>query len=192
MIKLGGDHQNEVTWVICRNIKPGRQKDYDDWLERYLTSERNAPGYLGTTIIIPGGNKSSLRYIIHRFTDKAKMETWENSQKSIKLIEEVNNYSERYHETASGLETWFALPDLKTQISLTPPPRWKMAIVVFIAAYAISSLSRSILNPLLEHWPLLGNTIIYTAILVASLTYFAMPVLSRLLRQWLYPKVYNQ
>jgi uncharacterized protein len=116
------------------------------------------------------------------------METWENSQESIKLLEEVNNYSERYHAKATGLETWFDLPDLKTRISLTPPPRWKMAIVVFIAAYAISSLSRSILNPFLEQWPLLGNTIIYTAILVVSLTYFAMPILSRLLRQWLYGK----
>lgn len=190
---MSGDHQNEVTWIICRNIKPGHQKDYDDWLERYLTSERKAPGYLGTTIIIPGGSKSSLRYIIHRFTDKTKMETWENSQESIKLLEEVNNYSERYHETSTGFETWFDLPDLKTQISLTPPPpRWKMAIVVFVAAYAISLLSRSILNPLLEHLPLFGSTIIYTAILVASLTYFAMPILNRLLRQWLYPKVYNQ
>jgi antibiotic biosynthesis monooxygenase (ABM) superfamily enzyme len=191
VIKLSGD-QNEATWVICRSIKPGRQKDYDDWLERYLTSERKAHGYIGTTIIIPGGSKSSLRYIIHRFTDRVKKETWENSQESIKLLEEVNNYSERYHETATGLETWFDLPDLKTQISVTPPPRWKMAIVVFIAAYAISSLSRSILNPFLEQWPLLGNTVIYTAILVASLTYFAMPILSQLLRQWLYPKAYNQ
>ncbi|MFZ0513539.1 MAG: hypothetical protein WAM14_18175 [Candidatus Nitrosopolaris sp.] len=73
---------------------------------------------------------------------------------------------------ATGLETRFALPNLGAQISATTPPRWKMAIVVFIAAYAISSLSRSILNPLLEQWPLLGNTVIYTAILVASLTYF--------------------
>ncbi|HYA83617.1 MAG TPA: hypothetical protein VEH06_09245 [Candidatus Bathyarchaeia archaeon] len=100
----------------------------------------------------------------------------------------VNNYSERYHEKATGSETWLDLPGLKTQISLTPPPRLKMAIVVFIAAYAISSLSRSILNPFLEQWPLLGNTVIYTAILVVSLTYFAMPILSRLLRQWLYGK----
>jgi uncharacterized protein len=115
------------------------------------------------------------------------METWENSRESIKLLEEVNNYSERYHETATGLETWFALPDLKTQIAVTPSPRWKMAIVVFIAAFAISLLSRSILNPFLEQGPLLGNTVIYTAILVASLTYFAMPNLSRLLRRWLYP-----
>ncbi|MGB6533107.1 MAG: hypothetical protein WBF33_33870, partial [Candidatus Nitrosopolaris sp.] len=43
-----------------------------------------------------------------------------------KLLEEVNNYSERYHETATGLETWFDLPDLKTQISVTPPPRWNL------------------------------------------------------------------
>ena len=77
---------------------------------------------------------------------------------------------------------------MRTQISVPTPPRWKMAIVVFIAAYAISSVSQSILNPFLEQWPLLGNTIIYTAILVASLTYLAMPILSRLLRQWLYVK----
>jgi uncharacterized protein len=129
-----------------------------------------------------------LRYIIHRFTNKTTKETWENSPESIKLLEDVNKYSERHYETATGLETWFALPNMRTQISVPTPPRWKMAIVVFIAAYAISSVSQSILNPFLEQWPLLGNTIIYTAILVASLTYFAMPILSRLLRQWLYVK----
>lgn len=74
---MSSDRQKKVTWVICRNIKPGRQKDNDDWLDRYLTSERKAPGYLGTTIIIPGGSKSSFRYIIHLFTDEASMEIWE-------------------------------------------------------------------------------------------------------------------
>jgi antibiotic biosynthesis monooxygenase (ABM) superfamily enzyme len=29
--------------------------------------------------------------------------------------------------------------------------------------------------------------VIYTAILVVSLTYFAIPILNRLLRRWLYP-----
>jgi uncharacterized protein len=180
-------NQNEVTSVICRNIKPGHEKDYDDWLECYLTFERRAPGYLGTTMILPGGRRSALRYIIHRFTNKAAMERWENSEESQKLLDEVNNYSERRDEIATGLETWFELPDLKTLVSQSPP-RWKMAIVIFIAAYVISSLSRSILNPFLEQWPILGNAAIYTAILVASLTYFAMPIMSRLLRHWLYPR----
>lgn len=31
-----------------------------------------------------------------------------------------------------------------------------MAIVIFFAAYAISSVSRSVLNPYLGQWPILG------------------------------------
>ena len=82
---MPGDYQNEVTTVICRKISPSHEKDYDNWVERYLTAERKASGYLGTTIIIPGGNKSPLRYIIRRFTDKAAMERWDKSEESLKL-----------------------------------------------------------------------------------------------------------
>jgi antibiotic biosynthesis monooxygenase (ABM) superfamily enzyme len=62
-----------------------------------------------------------------------------------------------------------------------------MAIVIFFAAYAISSVSRSILTPFIGQWPILGNAVIYTAILVVSLTYFALPIGNSLLRHWLYP-----
>lgn len=151
-----------------------------------MALQRKAPGYLGVTIIIPGSSKSSMRYIIRRFTDKVSMETWDSSKEAVKLLEEVNNYSTRHYEQSTGLETWFTLPGLKT-LSQSPPPRWKMAIVLFFAAYFISSLSGSVLNPFSEQWPILGNAVIHTAILVVSLTYFAMPILSRLLRRWLYP-----
>ena len=187
MGKIPNRPQNEVTSMVCRRIKPGREKDYDDWLERYLTSERKAPGYLGTTIIIPGGSKSSLRYIIHRFTDKESMERWETSLESPNLLGEVNDYSERHYEMATGMETWFSLPDSKAQMAVTPPPRWKMAVVVFIAAYTITSITRHILTPLIGQWPMWANSVIYTGILVVSLTFFAMPVISRVLRRWLYP-----
>ncbi len=86
-----------------------------------------------------------------------------------------------------GLEMWFKLADMKTLVG-QPRPRWKMAIVVFITAYIISSLSRSILNPFLAQWPILGNAVIYTVILVTSLTYFAMSIMNRLLRDWLYTR----
>jgi antibiotic biosynthesis monooxygenase (ABM) superfamily enzyme len=102
------------------------------------------------------------------------MERWDNLDESLKLIEEANNYSTRPYETSIGLETWFTLLDLKT-LSQLPPSRWKMAIVIFFAAYAISSVLRSILNPYLGKWPILGNAVIYTAILVVSLTYFCTP-----------------
>ena len=180
------EYQNEVTTVICRKLKPGHEKDYNDWVRRYLISERKAPGYLGITIIVPGGSKSSLQYIIRRFTDKNAMDAWDNSEESQKLIQEADNYSTRHYETSTGLETWFTLPELKT-LSQTPPPRWKMAIVIFFAAYAISSVSRYILSPLIGQWPLYTNAVIYTGILVVSLTYFALPIANRLLRRRLYP-----
>ena len=69
----------EVTEIICRNIVTGREKDYDVWLERFMISERRFPGYLGTTIIAPGGNISSVRYVINRFADQASLELEENS-----------------------------------------------------------------------------------------------------------------
>jgi antibiotic biosynthesis monooxygenase (ABM) superfamily enzyme len=111
------------------------------------------------------------------------MRAWEDSQESLDLIEEANNYSIPHYESATGMETWFTLPDMET---IVPPPRWKMAIVIFMAAYGISSLSRYILNPYLAEWPILASSTIFTGILVVGLTYFAMPILSRLLRRWLY------
>ena len=102
MIELPSDYQNEVTSVICRNINPGYEKDYDNWLKRFMALQRKAPGYLGVTIIIPGSNKSSMRYIIRRFTDNASMEKWDNSNEAVRLLEEVNNYSIRHYEHSTG------------------------------------------------------------------------------------------
>jgi antibiotic biosynthesis monooxygenase (ABM) superfamily enzyme len=30
--ELPTDYQNEVTTVICRKIRPGHEKDYNDWV----------------------------------------------------------------------------------------------------------------------------------------------------------------
>ena len=58
-----------------------------------------------------------------------------------------------------GLETWFIPPNLKP---VMPPPRWKMAIVVFVAAYTTSMVSRSLLGFLLSDWPLIASTLLYS------------------------------
>ena len=122
-----------------------------------------------------------MRYVINRFSDKASLDAWENSEVAFSLIDEINKYSTLQRVT--GLETWFNLPNLKT---ISAPPKWKMAIVSFIAAFSISSVGHYILSIYLGQRPLLTD-ILMTIILVIGLTYFAMPLLSRLLRRWLYP-----
>ena len=61
-----------------------------------------------------------------------------------------------------------------------------MAIVTFIGAFCITSLAQYFINPSLGQSPLLAN-VVMNMTLVRGLTYFAMPLLSRLLRRWLYP-----
>ena len=177
----------EFTVVVNLRIKPGCEKEYDEWLGRFLVLQRKVPGYLGTTTIMETGPDSSERHIIHRFRDKASLEAWESSEDLHKQTEEVNKYSTPYLQKATGLETWFTLPGLK---AVVPPPKWKMAIVAFIGANCISLLASFILRTFLELQPLLFN-LFMNIILVIGLTYLAMPLLSRLLRQWLYPKSYD-
>ena len=186
-VSRDGEHAaKDVTIVISRKIKAGCEKQYDDWLRRFLMLEKNIPGYVETTIITQGGTDSAIRHIIHKFSDTASLDAWEKSDEYLKQIEEANKYS-TYYDRATGLETWFTLPDLKTIVA---PPKWKMAIATFIGAYCISSLVTLFLtlDPYIRQSPYLVNTIM-TTILVVGLTYFAMPILSRLLRRWLYPTI---
>jgi antibiotic biosynthesis monooxygenase (ABM) superfamily enzyme len=81
--------RGEVTEVISRNIAAGHEKDYDDWSQRFMISERQFPGYLGTTIIAPAGNISPVRYVINRFADQAALDAWENSEVALSLIADM-------------------------------------------------------------------------------------------------------
>ena len=55
--ELPTDCQNEVTTVICRKVRPGHEKDYNDWVRRYLTLERKAPSYLRAGKLCPTNRK---------------------------------------------------------------------------------------------------------------------------------------
>src|SRR5690242_19883791 len=92
----------EVTVVVSRKIKHGCEKDYDEWLRRLLILARKRPGYVGATTIMDDGTDSAVRHIIYRFSDRASLDAWENSEQFRKLIEEVNNYSNRYSQKATG------------------------------------------------------------------------------------------
>jgi len=177
-------HSDEATLVVSRRIKPGREKEYSDWLRRVIESANKFLGYRGVTTLAPQGFDSDVRYLIWRFDNSENLENWEKSDIRNRFVEEVKNYAEQHYEKASGMETWFSLPDMHKVVA---PPKWKMFFVTLFAAYLVGVISRFLLTPLLGSWPLPLSTLLYSGILVGVLTYFAMPRLSRLLRRWLYP-----
>jgi hypothetical protein len=173
-----------VTFTVSRKIKPGHEAAFESWGKKIIELSARARGNLGVTILTPDTGTPGLIYIIHRFTDEDSLFLWQSSPEVKKLVAEADRFSTRLYEKATGLETWFTVPELDAVI---PPPRWKMFLVVFAAAAAISFVLRTLLSPFISGWPLAATTVVYTAILVALLTYAAMPYLSRLLSSWLYP-----
>jgi antibiotic biosynthesis monooxygenase (ABM) superfamily enzyme len=175
--------QKEVTIVVSRNVFPGREKDYDEWVRRLIAEATKAPGNLGVTMLIPEPGKAGLHHIVFRFADEKSMHTWETSYIRQKLSHEADEFSRRSRQEATGLETWFAVPECP---ELEAPPRWKMAIVTFLAVYVLSI----IIVPLLG-WLFSINfyveSILVAGLLVGILTWAVMPFLSRyVFRKWLY------
>ena len=66
-------------------------------------------------------------------------------------------------------------------------PRWKTAIVVWLAIYPTITLVLWLAGPSLASWPLTLRTLAITAVVVPLMVYLLMPAFQRLLRPWLRP-----
>ena len=142
------------------------------------------PGFKGATTLVPNEGDPNVRYNVWRFQDQATLDAWRNSPERVKLIEEVGNYASQYYAEATGLETWFSLPNVG---AIVAPPKWKMAIATIFGAYVVNFLEHLAFSQYFDPLPLVEGSLLYIIILVALLTYVVMPSMSRLLRTWLYP-----
>jgi antibiotic biosynthesis monooxygenase (ABM) superfamily enzyme len=69
----------------------------------------------------------------------------------------------------------------------TGPPRYKLALLTWAAAYALITLSLALLGPLMASWPLALRTLVLSVTMVVALTWFVMPRLTSIFRVWLSP-----
>jgi uncharacterized protein len=104
----------EVTTIVNRKIKKGRELEYANWFGRMTEAIKNAPGFRGVTVLVPGGDSDS-RVILYRFSDAASTDAWENSPERKALMSEVKDYAVNAYEKASGLETWFHIGDARSE-----------------------------------------------------------------------------
>jgi antibiotic biosynthesis monooxygenase (ABM) superfamily enzyme len=85
----------------------------------------------------------------------------------------------------SGVEPWFALPGPGTFV---PPPRWKMAIVSWLVAFPLIQALNASLGLWLAPLPALVRVAVSGLAMIVIMTYVAMPLLTRALARWLYPR----
>lgn len=72
------------------------------------------------------------------------------------------------------------------------PPRWKMFLLTFPAAYILSTIIVIPLLTLLPTWPFIAINLIVNLLLAFLLTYIGLPLLTHLFHTWLYANVHRR
>ena len=171
-----------VKIVMERRVRPGREGAFRQWAERFVAEASRWPGHEGGSVLSAAGGGSHV--ILLRFESSAAMNGWQMSAIREALMHEAEQVSSGgdLSQIQSGLETWFTLPDMPAPSK--PPPKWKMAIVTWLALLPMVIALAYLLAPL--RLPFLPQAALSTAIPVVLLTWVIMPRLTRALYRWLY------
>jgi len=175
-----------VTVVVTRTPKPGREKDYEQYLADVGKVAHGYPGHMGVYIIKPREPGDREYTLVFRYDTVEHLRRWELSDDRAKWVARAEDMCEpdkTHIEKLTGMEAWFALPGR----TVRPPPKYKMAVMSWVAVYPIVQIMTNYVYPRLDFMPTLARGVFMTACMSVLMTYLVMPHLSKLFSRWLYP-----
>ncbi|MFC6671980.1 antibiotic biosynthesis monooxygenase [Marinobacterium aestuariivivens] len=182
-----GAAEEAVTVVISRRIKSGREREFER-LSNALSQEAvKFPGFLGSTLLRPSGSADPEYRIVFKFRSREDLDRWQQSPERNQYLDAIEDCLDAPDSTEvlSGLVAWFSLPG---QNPVKPPPKYKMAVVAWLAIFPLITLITWLLGPWLGQLPLIPRTLGMTVAVTLLMTYVLMPLLTKLLAFWLYPR----
>lgn len=175
-----------VTVVISRRVKPGYEAEFEAFLVGVTAACGQFPGYLGSSIFRPASPDDPEYRVIFKFDRLSNLRRWETSKARQMWFSQAETLTEcpPNIQILTGLETWFTLPG---RVAIVPPPRYKMALVTWLAVFPLITVISTLLQNQLSLLPLVLRVMVVTAIAVPTMTYLLMPQMTRIFARWLYP-----
>jgi antibiotic biosynthesis monooxygenase (ABM) superfamily enzyme len=172
--------------AILRRIRKEHVEAFERALAELASRSLAEPGARGVHCIYPPAGSGSLDYgILRSFASAADRDAFYQTalyKEWLARIEPMVEGEPKYRRL-DGLEAWFRGPHERL------PPRWKMALLTWVAVWPVSQLVPAILLPLLgPPVPRVLASGVLAAGIVAVLTWGAMPLLVKLARAWLHPE----
>ncbi len=65
-----------VTAVASRQVKPGREQEFEEWVSGILAAVNKFPGYLGSEVLRPSDPEDNEYKIISRFVHESNLHAW--------------------------------------------------------------------------------------------------------------------
>jgi uncharacterized protein len=190
-------HSKPVTVIVKRIAKKDKIKEFEEWLSGISKEVSRQEGSMGIDIIKPTpniSNKSKPEYvIIFRFNTYENLDKWEKSPIRHEWLQKGRKLAESDYDVQkmTGLEFWFTPyfnDESSPMIPLNPPPRYKMVIVTIpVISIMLMTLVPQIhfLTEMLSI-PFPVRLVIALTITVLLMTYVIMPLLTKLLKPWLF------
>lgn len=177
---------SSVTVVISRRVKPGYEADFEVFLTGVTAACAQFPGYLGSNIFRPASIDDPEYRVIFKFDRLDNLRRWETSDERQQWFTQAEALTECAPkiQILTGLETWFTLPG---KAAIVPPPRYKMALVTWLAVFPLITLISTVLQNQLIQLPIVLRVMVVTAIAVPTMTYLLMPWVTQIFAGWLYP-----
>lgn len=176
-----------VTIIVRRKVRPGREKDYEVWLERLTRgAAEKFTGYLGAEFHRPAAAGAEYRSVF-RFDSLASLDAFERSEFRQRMLAEAAPLfaADAAWERMTGLEFWFDPPP-GTRVPQPSPHR--MALVLVAVVFGLVLVLNVTLGPLMSGWPLPLRVLVMVGIQVGLMTYVIMPRLTPRIARFIYPK----
>ena len=180
-----------------RIAKRDKIKEFEEWLSGISKEVSRQEGNMGIDIIKPNpniSNKSKPEYvIIFRFNTYENLDKWEKSPIRHEWLQKGRKLAESDYDVQkmTGLEFWFTPyfnDESSPMIPLQPPPRYKMVIVtipvISILLLTLVPQIHFLTEMLAIPFPI--RLVIALTITVLLMTYVIMPLLTKLLKPWLF------
>jgi len=175
---------SQVHIAIIRQVKPGMERAFEDALREFARESLGVPGTTGVHLIGPvPGSRSGEYGILRSFESDAACQAFYDSE----MFRQWDEYANQFvvggwtRRRLSGLEAFFL------GVPGGPPHKWKMAVVTWLGVFPAVVLWSWAVRKSLSGLPSLVTTAIVSALVVATLAWIAMPLLTRVFATWLSP-----
>lgn len=167
--------------AITRRVRAGCETQFQQALLEFFQKSFAHDGVWGASLLTPPPGSDAREYgILRTFADErerdafyqsAMFKAWEEKARTLTEGEPV-------YRQLHGLEAWFRSPN--------SPPRWKMSIATFLGVFPTALMLNLTLGPTITSWPFILRNAVFNACVVALLTWVVMPLVTRLLHDWLH------
>lgn len=177
--------QDIVTAVISHDIRPGHERDFEQWQEKVRKVMGKSPGFMGYELFRPVPPLQEKWVAVFRFDNRQHLDDWLGSERRAKLLDEGRKYYARYdvQSIRSAFGGWFGFGGGEGA-----PPNWKQAMMVYLGISPIVFiLNLTLLKGLTAAGvPPSPSVYIYNMVSVPLLT-LLLPLLNKAFAFWLVP-----